>query len=584
MLSSPTVIDTEVLIVGGGGAGARAALEANGSSADVVLCLKDHLETAGATAYRIVELGGFNLPPDDDSQSEENYFTDMVDAALGVSDPQLARVIAAEARSELFYLESLGVAFPKIDNEYLMFKGCFASKKRTHILPGHGHAIMEKLAAKIRASSIKVMENTFITALIKDQDRICGAVGLLEDGRSVFIRAPAIVLTAGGAGRMFKLNMNPVSITGDGYALAYRAGATITNMEFMQFGLATVFPTYNLIGNWLFPLKPKITNDVGDPIIEKYLPPSVSTEMVIEAKTGHFPFSSRDDSKYIEISIQKETTAGRVGKHGGVFLDFRGAERNNLKRLPPESQRVWQMAKDWWLKRGLDADVEPLEVAVFAHAVNGGPLIDCNGTTDVSGLFAAGENAAGPHGADRLGGNMLVTSQVFGRRAGRAAAKYAKSVTNTTLSSKHPSVESELIKVMKRGRNGSIQPNMLIERLQAAMWLNMVVIRSMNRIQNCSNELQEISDMRNRLGVESAETFRKCIELDNMIEVSRMMLTAAAKREESRGSHYREDFPSMNNDRFNMNIFLRRDNSKDKFALGSIEEFRNGTLDFIPVI
>lgn len=410
-------VETDVLVIGGGGAGARAAIEAAYSGARVMLCSKDAVGRSGATAYRIVELAGFNVVNENSEGSREDYHRDMVDAALGMCDSEVSWIVAAEADNQRRYLESLGMEFKKLGDEYLSFTGCFASKRRTLILEGHGHAIMKVLLRELKRLRIPLYEDLVIVDLLTEGNTVVGALGLYESGEWLIIRAGAVVIAAGGAAGMFRLNMNPAEITGDGYALAYRAGAVMTNMEFMQFGLATIYPSYNLIGNWLFPLRPVLRDAQGEELIGRYLPETLGLEDVYRDKEKHFPFTSRDHSRYVEIAVHSEVAAGRTSANGGVYLDFRNVAQREQSLLPHDRE-VWEMAKSWLASRGIDISSEQAEIAVFAHAINGGVLIDVDGATSLPGLYAAGENAAGPHGADRLGGNMLVTSQVFGGAPG----------------------------------------------------------------------------------------------------------------------------------------------------------------------
>ncbi len=571
------VFDTDVLVVGGGGAGARAGLEAAKQGAAVILCVKGEFGTSGATSYQIVELAGFNAADGSPSNTQEDYLQDIVEAALGTCDERLAEVLSREAIEERIFLENIGVPFEKIDGKYLTNKGCFATKHRFHIIPGHGHPIVACLKREIeKQQRVQVLENTMITSILTVDGITCGAFGLQEDGSLVLIRAKAVVLAAGGAGRMFAFNMNPPDVTGDGYSLAYNAGATLTNMEFMQFGLGTIYPNYNLIGSWLFPLKPVLKNGRGEEIIGKYLPEGISLEMVIDDKTKHFPFSSRDNSKYIEIAVHKEILLGNNTEHGGIALDFRGVSAEMVNTLPVEAQRMWQMAKSWLKSRGIDLDNQPAEIATFAHAVNGGPLIDENGATDVEGLFAVGENAAGPHGADRLGGNMLVNCQVFGRRAGRAAALFAKDRSVIPLSPRDQVVKAEMERIssIQNKGCGHASLDLLLTELQKTMWRNMVVVRSKRSMQSCLADLNELEDKLAPAAINSIKDVRTALEIKNMLSIGAIMTRTAMAREESRGSHYREDFPKINDTYFKKNAFIKLVNGKQVMAFETIDRFR----------
>jgi len=570
-------VETDVLVIGGGGAGARAAIETAYSGAKVMLCAKNAVGRSGATAYRIVELAGFNVVNESSEGGEDDYHRDMVKAALGMCDPNVSRVVASEADNQRVYLEGLGMEFKHLGDEYLSFTGCFATKRRTLILEGHGHAIMQVMQQELQRLDIPLYEDLMIVDLLVDDGRITGALGVYESGEWLVIRAGAVVLGAGGAAGMFRLNMNPSEITGDGYALAYRAGAVMTNMEFMQFGLATIHPNYNLIGNWLFPLRPMVCDADGKELITQYLPEGITLEDVYRDKEKHFPFTSRDHSRYIEIAVHTEVSAGRTGANGGVYLDFRDvAQREDT--LSPHDREVWEMAKSWLLSRDIDITATPAEVAVFAHAVNGGALIDETGVTSLAGLFAAGENAAGPHGADRLGGNMLVTSQVFGAKAGRGSAAYAKDAgasTHARLMELARGIIATLPALNGGGGNNLQKLAQARTEVMDVLCRKMMVVRSEEGYRSCLQILDRTRELMACIGAcDSPDMLRMFLELRNMTETAGLMLEAGSRRKESRGGHYRTDFPQSNDQEYGKNYFLQNQQGTHRGWFQDMADYR----------
>ena len=423
----------DVIVVGGGGAACRAAIAAADSGTRVAIVVKGRLGKCGATAYKVAEMGGFTVADGqvDPEDSPEKHYDDIMAAAQGMADPQLAQIVAEEAPLALKSLEAWGVPFERDGERYLEFLSCFSTRPRTHVIKGHGEPIIRALIREIEKRKIPVYEDSLVTNLFI-QNGECIGVGILDRlGHYRTCAAGAVVLATGGAGQLFKRNMNPPDICGDGYTLGYEAGADLINMEFMQAGIGISHPIMNVFGPWLWSAHPQLTNATGTPFLSDYLPPGLSPEDVMDVHSAHFPFSCSDNSRYVEIALQTELTEGRGTPEDGVNLDFRWVTGEYLESLPPDGpfRRMWPITRDFLLGRGVDVMRMPIQIACFGHAINGGLRIDGHGATTIPGLYAAGEVAGGPHGADRLGGNMLVTCQVFGARAGSGAARYAQKRT-----------------------------------------------------------------------------------------------------------------------------------------------------------
>jgi L-aspartate oxidase len=350
-------------------------------------------------------------------------------------------------------------------------------------------------------------------------------------------------MTSGGASTMFVHHMYPEDITGDGYAIARRAGATMANMEFLQAGVGLAYPKINLIGNQLWEMWPKLVNGQSEAFLEKYIEGDYTEEDVIRAKGTHFPFSVVDSSRFVEIGIQREMLAGNTTPNGNVYLDFTrvdfehvfAGEKNHLRDM-------WPLTYERFKSYGIDVYTQKLEIACFAHCVNGGILIDENAESSIKGLFAAGETAAGPHGADRLGGNMSVTCQVFGRRAGLAAAARAKNAVKIYEDETLMKAQEEYL-----ARSGDLRTDEIKElsdTFRKTVEENLLIIRNE---QGLSKLLGVLSGVENRIkgggATNISESLLRTLELANLLETARLMANAALTRKESRGSHYRSDYP-----------------------------------------
>ena len=559
-------VETEVLVIGGGGMAGRAAIEARRKGARVTMVMKGKYGKSGASAARLAEAAGYNVADGqvDPEDNPEEHFKDIVRAAAGMCDERLARIVAEEAPLTLQELERIGVPFHKDGERYLEVVGCFATRPRMHIIPGHAEPIVAAQRRETLDLGIPVYEHTMITSLLVQDGTCVGAVGLNNQGEIIVFRAAAIVMGTGGAGRLFLLNLNPGDITGDGYALGYRAGAELVNMEFMQAGMGIVHPVRNILNAWTWALHPQIYNANNEHFLPRYLPPGITPEQCMELRSTHYPFSTCDGSQYIDIAIQKELRAGRGTPHLGIYLDFTQTREEDVPDTPRgrDCLRMWRITREWIRDRhGLDIARQPIQIACFGHAINGGLRIEPNAETTVPCLFAGGETAGGPHGADRLGGNMNVTCQVFGRRAGQSAAQRARDRGIPSIAKDLIEAEEERVASL-RSRKGSVQPNQLKRRLQECMWRNVLVVRSEQSLRACLTELEELSGRLEDIGVDSPAELVDALELENMLTVAEIMARAALLRTESRGSHYREDHPQRDDARWDRSIITRQVNGR----------------------
>jgi fumarate reductase (CoM/CoB) subunit A len=528
----------------------RAILEASDTGAEVLVAIKGEFKKSGATFHSLAEVGAFNVPDDagEEGDNPDVFLQDILTAAQGMADPKLSHILASEAKSALDYLERYGVNFERNPKGgYLVYKACFSSRPRSHVIHDHFKPIVKALGGEASRRGIKVIDNLMIVDLITDGGECTGAWGIDVDGNPVVIRAASTIVTTGGASHLFATNLYPSDITGDGYAMAHRAGAQLANMEFMQAGISLIHPFVNLFGNYMWDGRPNLTDKNGKPFLADYLPTGLSPEEVIHEKQRHFPFSSSDISRYIEISVQKAINEGRGTPEGGVWLDFLDTDFNLMLSQEDRSfTRMWKLTHEWYLKRGVDLYKEKVQIACSAHAINGGILIDGNAQSSLPGLYAAGEVAAGPHGADRLGGNMSVTCQVFGARAGRHAGTRAVAAKPASAAKIFESIADALGKWPKQGKTTTAA---IKQAIQKAANRNLLVIRNANGLDQMAAECMDLhKHLHEDVAVTTAADLRAAIELDNMLEVCLMITRAAQLRTESRGSHYREDFPEKDPD------------------------------------
>jgi succinate dehydrogenase/fumarate reductase flavoprotein subunit len=556
------VVSTDVLVIGGGGIAGRAAIEASRQGARVAMVMKGEFGKSGTSAAKVAEAAGYNVADGlvDPEDNPEEHYKDILTAAAGTCDERLARIVAEDAPATLRELERMGVPFHLDGNRYLEVVGCFASRPRMHIIPGHAEPIVAAQRREILQMGVPIHEHTMITSLLIQDGACVGATGLNAAGGLIVFQAGATVLGTGGAGKLFLHNLSPPDITGDGYALGYRAGADLVNMEFMQAGPSIVHPVHNTLNAWLLALHPHLTTANGEEFLERYLPPGWSMRQCLDARSTHYPFSVYDGSQYLDIAIQKELTGGRGTAHVGVFLDLSGSRPEDLPDTPRgrDIRRLYGITRDYIQKKyGLDIANQPIEIACIGHAINGGLRIEPSAESTVPCLYAGGESAGGPHGADRLGGNMNLTCQVFGKRAGRSAAERARARGVPSVAGYLVAAEQERLAGVG-ARRGPLEPGQLKRRIQECMWRHLLVVRSDASLRACLTEVERLRTEAANLNAEGPTQLMGALEADSLLTVAEIMARAALLRAESRGSHYREDYPQRDDARWQQSIVTRR--------------------------
>jgi fumarate reductase (CoM/CoB) subunit A len=515
------VLDCDLLVVGGGAAGSRAAYEAkrNHPNMNVLLAVAGGFGSSGSTNLIASESLGINAPFDGmtDGDSPDVFYRDIMETGTGLSDPVLARVLADEACDRVNELIALGVNFDRSEGGIIQRKLSGCTKARSLTCGGStGREIVRILKGEILKRGVRILEQSRIIDLVRDGNgRICGVYALTGQ-EGFFIRAGAVVLASGGAGRIFRHNVNPPSLEGDAWAMAYRAGARLINMEFFQVGPA-VFnaPLKFIIHSHLWRLRPRLTNALGEEFLPQYCPAGIDPAEVLDLKAMSYPFSVRTDAKYLDIAIFKEVMAGRGTPSGGIFFDVTHVDRDTLLARAP-------ITYETLLTSGIDLARDRIEVGLVVQNFNGGIMIDAEGFTGVEGLYAAGEATGGVHGADRPGGNNLIDTQVFGYRAGRAAAECAANGGRIT-------ADAGLVNDAQFTPL-SLEDEALLRESAELYTANLTIVRT-------GRGLQEVLAFTERHGRRANGI------VGNRLTVGALLGTAALTREESRGTHYREDFP-----------------------------------------
>jgi fumarate reductase (CoM/CoB) subunit A len=525
-----TELATDVLVVGGGLAALRAAWSARQAGARVLVVVKRKLGQSGSSANTS---GGFaaawtDLDPADDPRQ---HYADTILGGGLVNERALARALAEEAPARLRELIEVGAQFQRRNGAYYLSPSGDHRRPRV-LVPEHirGTDLTLPLRAAVLATGVDVLENVLVVELLVDDGRVVGALGLRRDrAELVLVRAGATVLAAGGAGRLFSVTSNPVDVTGGGYALALQAGAVLRDMEFIQF-----YPWRCIrpFGSSRVPVQPstfvsgaRLYNGAGERFMEAYDP-------------------VRKEASTRDVSARGIFDQIRFGKavDGGVVLDvsavpddvFRHENKKVVERLDPH---------------GIDYRTIQLIIAPEAHFVMGGVLIDEWGAASRPGLYACGETAGGVHGGNRLNSNAVPETQVFGHRAGQAAARYAGAAAPGRLDDGSVARWARRLGAIRDERSDvSVGLKASLTAFRDAMWLGLGIVRTEAGLHKAAAHAAAIAADVAEMPLETLGELVAATELDHLAAAATASTASALLRTESRAAHYRDDHPETDPD------------------------------------
>jgi succinate dehydrogenase / fumarate reductase flavoprotein subunit len=564
-----------VVVVGAGGAGLRAAIEASARGAKTAIICKSLL----GKAHTVMAEGGAAAALAN-VDSRDNWMVHFRDTCRGgkfLNNWKMAELHAKEAPERIRELERWGAVFDRSKDGWINQRnfGGHAYPRLAHVGDRTGLEIIRTLQDKGVHSGIDVFMEYTVVKLFKSDDRIAGALAYeRETGRFHLFNTKAIVLATGGVGRTYKINSNSWEYTGDGQALAYEAGADLMDMEFVQFhptgmiwppSVAGILVTEGVRGEGGV-----LRNNKGERFMFKYISPLFAKETAdteeeakrwLEGdKTARRPpeLLTRDE---VARAIRAEVKAGRGSPRGGAFLDISWRDPDYVKRkLPSMYHQFMELA-------GVDITKEPMEVGPTMHYHMGGIRVDAESAmTTVPGLFAAGECAAGLHGANRLGGNSLSDLLVFGKRAGEYAAMWAKERPATKLP--EPRVESAVTEaLLPFERTKGENPFTIQETLRETMHEYVGMIRTADDLKTALEKIEELkSRARNAsaFGTRQYNTgWHASLDIGHMLVIAEAITRGALAREESRGAHTRDDFPKTDESKWaKVNVVSRRQGDK----------------------
>lgn len=522
----------DVLIIGAGGAGLRAAIEALANGARVGLVCKSLL----GKAHTVMAEGGIaaamaNVDKSDDWRA---HFCDTMRGGKFLNNWRMAQLHAQEAPERVRELEQWGALFDRTESGEILQRafGGHSFKRLCHVGDRTGLEMIRTLQDRGVQQGIDVYMECTITRLLKDGDRMAGAFGYWrETGRFVVFRAKAIVVATGGIGKAYQITSNSWEYTADGMALAYEAGADLLDMEFVQFhptgmvwppGVQGLLVTEAVRGEGGI-----LRNKNGERFMEKYDPKRME-------------LSTRD---VVARAIYTEVREGRGTPHGGAYLDISHKSAEYVKKKLPSMYHQFKELAD------VDITAGPMEVGPTCHYMMGGIRVDAEtAQSTVPGLYAAGEAAAGLHGANRLGGNSLSDLLVFGKRAGKAAAVYAMSAPSATPDSAQlEAAEREMVGPFER--NGGEYPYEIHRDLQETMQSLVGIFRNEEDLRRALEHLEQLKPRLAQVRIDGSRMFNPgwhlTRDLHSMLLISEAVTRSALARQESRGAHSRIDYAKL---------------------------------------
>jgi succinate dehydrogenase / fumarate reductase flavoprotein subunit len=571
----------DVLIVGAGGAGLRAAIEAAGTGLKVGVVCKSLL----GKAHTVMAEGGVAaaMANVDDRDNWRVHFSDTMRGGQYLNNWRMAELHAKEAPDRVRELEAWGALFDRTPDGKILQRnfGGHRYPRLAHVGDRTGLEMIRTLQDHGIHTGMEVHMECTVLTLLMDSGRVAGAFGYdREKGAFMLWRAKAVVLATGGIGRAFKITSNSWEYTGDGHALAYRAGAELADMEFVQFhptgmiwpiSVRGILVTEGVRGEGGVLRNSEGKRFMFDDIPDLYKAQTADSEeegwrYCVGDKNARRPpeLLTRD---HVARCINREVKAGRGSPHGGVFLDISWIKQHipkseeHIKRKLPSMYHQFKQLAD------IDITKEPMEIGPTTHYMMGGVRVDGDSQmSTVPGLFAAGEVAAGLHGANRLGGNSLSDLLVFGKRAGQYAAEFAKQNAEAAVDEAQVNAAAkEALAVFDRGPTGE-NPYSIQHDLQEKMQELVGIVRVESEMQQALEVIGELNKRAANAGINGNRHYNNgwhtCMDLPNMLMVSEAITRAALLRKESRGAQFRDDYPDKDPNYWGKrNIIIKQDST-----------------------
>ena len=562
--------ECDVLVVGAGGAGLRAAIAASEYGAKVALVSKSLL----GKAHTVMAEGGVAaaLGNVDDRDNWKIHFRDTIRGSKNLANWEMAKIHAEKAPDRVRELERWGAVFDRTEEGKISQRnfGGHRYPRLAHVGDRTGLEIIRTLQDHaVHMENIEVFMECTVSDILKSGNRAVGALAYYRSsGKLVVFEAGSVILATGGIGKAYKVTSNSWEYTGDGHALAYLAGADLIDMEFVQFHpTGMVWPPSvkgTLVTEGVRGDGGILVNSEGERFMFNYIPDVFAAETAKSEEEANSWLKGEEGAMrppelltrdVVARAIMTEVKEGRGSPHGGAFLDIASRQSPDYirRKLPSMYHQFKELAT-------LDITKEPMEVGPTTHYMMGGIKVEANtAASTVPGLYAAGEAAAGMHGANRLGGNSLSDLLVFGKIAGQCAANFAQE--NSRISPHGEEIEKSIENTLEPFEDGDENPYQIHQELQEIMESHAGIVRTGEELEKGIRKLEELEKRLPKMHAKGERKYNPgwhlCLDLHNMIITSLALSRAALERTESRGAHTRLDYPDYDDDLDKVNMIVR---------------------------
>ncbi|KMY54449.1 fumarate reductase [Bacillus sp. FJAT-27231] len=533
-------VKTDVLVVGSGLSGIKVSKELADQKHHVLLATKMKV-ASGSSFYPLKASLGTQVSKD--KKDEQTFLSDIEELSRGMHRQDLAEVYVQEIAERVKEYQDIGVKAKKLEGER---KACFAPHSRDIYLLSDWDQIRENVRGIFaQYGHLAIMEKNVVITLIKNAERIVGALLLDEKNDLVLVECKAVVLATGGFGSIYKHNLNPNDVDGSGHILALEAGASLVNMEFIQFIPGITTPRYKtLFGEHTLMYCHDIIDETGGSLLDSFLPKDLSKKECLEIRSTHGPFTHSLESKYFDIAMMKNIISSRNERGFQLLYD---------QELYENEEEFYTVYLNWLKEKNIHLVENEIRIAPFAHASNGGVYIDTNGRTGMDGLYAIGELSCNIEGANRLGGNSTGACMVFGKRAAADCGEYIRKTEEYEISEEEQLAHLEKLFRASHSnkeiigheyKNLEEQAHHVIDRIKEIMWYDGNVVRTEKQLVQALQEIIILESQLNvRLIFQQPITRKLAIKVKNFMKLSQILLQSMLERRESRGAHYREDYP-----------------------------------------
>jgi len=546
--------NVDVLVIGGGIAGIRAAAYASSVSADndVLLVTKGVLGFNGSSFYPVNPGWGFQAAKDDEVE-KEYHLQEILKTGQGMVNPDLAQILVDKMPDTKRELKKIGLEFTE-----KKIQGDFSERARAYSVFNREN-IKKVFTDLLVKNGVEVWQQTMSVKLLKHNNKVRGSLFIDKNGDTYCVNARVIIMATGGYTGIYKHHLNSPDMTGDGYWLSIDVGCRLANIEYTQFILG-ILPDYYLFPQMWLSFRPQVINSEDEIVLRKYFP-GVELEKIMKLRSKQGPYTTSDISKVLDISIFKEMK----NQQEKVFVDLGDIS----SKIDVENEYF-----NWLQTKNIDIE-NKMQIAPCAHATNGGIVVGENCETDIDNLFATGEIMAGPHGADRLGGNMMsavfVFSKVAGLAAGKRVVKERISERKTSLLSCNKyfadKIEMERERIsswLKEESDDHFSLQVLEEQLREIMWEEVGIIKTSKGLKKAKQKIEKIIEIMDYKSTNMRNLFY-LYSLNFAVKTAKLIINSSQHRKESRGPHFRKDFPTKR-EKFNQPIMLSKINGTLKLS------------------